>query len=84
MCNVGRLDKRALFRLLAYTLYSAQHLMRDSAARRLLAASFAMAPEFCVWIAAPRLESFDLMLELLLAMTLTFAILVHVHPQEVK
>jgi hypothetical protein len=84
MCNVGRLNKHALFRLLAYTLYSAQHLMRDSAARRLLAVSFATAPESCVWIAAPRLESVDLLLELVLAVTLTFAILVRVQPQEVE
>jgi hypothetical protein len=51
---------------------------------KLLAASFATAPECCVWIAAPRLEGVDLQLELLLLVALTLAILVHVHQPEVE
>jgi hypothetical protein len=37
-----------------------------------------------VWLAAPRLENVDLLLELLLAATLTFTILLHVQASEVE
>jgi hypothetical protein len=101
MREVARLDKAALFRLLAHTLHSAQHLVRDSAARvrvvasasrwgtgryaslKLFAVPFATASESCVWIAAPRLESVDLLLELLVAVTPTLTILVYVNASEV-
>jgi hypothetical protein len=101
MRDGAKLD-RDLFRNLADAVYSAQHLMRESAARvrvvlsgsrwrkgryaslDLHAAAFATGPESYVWIAAPRLASVALMLELLLAVTLTFAMLVHVQASEVE
>jgi hypothetical protein len=77
MRDGAKIKGGALLRMLTCTPHRGQGLdMR--------AAAFATGPESYVWIAAPRLASVALMLELLLAVTLTFTIIVCVHASEVE